>query len=190
MSPAPARSFPRSRPCSLSVCWGTRLTADPMSSRALCCACPCQPGGRHGPGGTHADGGAVSQQSVTGATPSAQLVSLLAPDTAAFLTVFSLLVQHCQQEAASTKLVSPKFQSPLLSLLSQLMDVKTSSGFRPVAVANLQVSSDHWLADPGWLAGQRSSASPSWASSSSPPSSQGRTVWRTSSSRGRPWSPP
>ena len=175
MSPAPARSCPRSRPCSLSVCWGTRLTADPMSSRALCCACPCQPGGRHGPGGTHADGGAVSQQSVTGATPSAQLVSLLAPDTAAFLTVFSLLVQHCQQEAASTKLVSPKFQSPLLSLLSQLMDVKISSGFRPVAVANLQVSSDHWLADPGWLAGQRSSASPSWASSSSPPSSRWRT---------------
>ena len=105
MSPAPVRSCPRSRPCSLSVCWGTRLTADPMSSRALCCACPCQPGGRHGPGGTHADGGAVSQQSVTGATPSAQLVSLLAPDTAAFLTVFSLLVQHCQQEAASTQLV-------------------------------------------------------------------------------------
>ena len=57
---------------------------------------------------------------------------LLAPDTAAFLTVFSPLVQHCQQEAASTKLVSPKFQSLLLSL-SKLMDVKTSSGSRPVA---------------------------------------------------------
>ena len=71
-----------------------------------------------------------------------ELVSLLAPDMAAFLTVFSPLVQHYQQEAASTKLVSPKFQSPLLSL-SKLMDVKTSSGFRPVAVANLQVSSDH-----------------------------------------------
>ena len=109
-SPSQILSCPHSRPCSLSVCWGTRLAADPMSSRALCCACPCQPGGRHGPGGTHADGGAVSQQSVTGATPSAQLVSLLAPDTAAFLTVFSLLVQHCQQEAASTKLVSPKFR--------------------------------------------------------------------------------
>ena len=115
-----------------------------------------------------------------------ELVSLLTPDTAAFLTVFSLLVQHCQQEAASTKLVSPKFQSPLLSL-SKLMDVKTSSGSRPVAVANLLVSSDHWLADPGWLAGRRLSASPSWASSSSPPSSWWRTwLWRTSSSRGRP----
>ena len=68
-----------------------------------------------------------------------ELVSLLAPDMAAFLTVFSPLVQHCQQEAASTKLVSPKFQSPLLSL-SKLMDVKTSSGSRPVA--NLLVSSD------------------------------------------------
>ena len=32
-----------------------------------------------------------------------QLVSLLAPDLATFLAVFSPLVQHCQQEAASTK---------------------------------------------------------------------------------------
>ena len=47
---------------------------------------------------------------------SQELVLLLAPDTAAFLTVFSPLVQHCQQEAASTKLVSPKFQSLLFSL--------------------------------------------------------------------------
>ena len=115
-----------------------------------------------------------------------ELVSLLAPDTATSITVFSPLVQHCQQEAASTKLVSPKFQSPLLSL-SKLMDVKTSSGSRPVAVANLLVSSDHWLADLGWLAGQRSSAFPSLASSSSPPSSQQRTrLWRTCYSRGRP----
>ena len=83
-----------------------------------------------------------------------ELDLLLAPDMAAFLTVFSSLVQHCQQEAASTKLVSPKFQSPLLSL-SKLMDVKTSSGSRPVAVADLLVSSDGWLADPGWLAGWR-----------------------------------
>ena len=76
-----------------------------------------------------------------------ELVSLLAPTTAAFLTaLFSLLVQNCQQEPASTKLVSPKFQSPLLSL-SKLMNVKTSSGSCPVA--NLLVSSDHWLADPG-----------------------------------------
>ena len=74
---------------------------------------------------------------------------LLAPGTAAFLTVFSPLVQHCQQEAASTKLVSPKFQSPLLSL-SKLMDVKTSLGSHPVAVANLLVSSNCWLA---YLAG-------------------------------------
>ena len=35
-----------------------------------------------------------------------ELVSLLALDMAAFLTVFGPLVQHCQQEAASTKLVS------------------------------------------------------------------------------------
>ena len=35
-----------------------------------------------------------------------ELVSLLAPDTAAFSTVFGPLVQHSQQEAARTKLVS------------------------------------------------------------------------------------
>ena len=34
-----------------------------------------------------------------------KLVLLLAPDVAAFITVFSPLVQHCQQEAASTQLV-------------------------------------------------------------------------------------
>ena len=67
-----------------------------------------------------------------------QLVSLLAPDLATFLAVFSPLVQHCQQEAASTQLVSPKFQSLLLSL-SKLMDVKTSSGSRPVAGSPLTV---------------------------------------------------
>ena len=38
-----------------------------------------------------------------------ELVSLLALDTAAFSMVFGPLVQHCQQEAARTKLVSPKF---------------------------------------------------------------------------------
>ena len=38
-----------------------------------------------------------------------ELVSLLSPNMVAFLTVFSLLVQHCQQEATSTKLVSSKF---------------------------------------------------------------------------------
>jgi hypothetical protein len=32
MSPALARSCPRSRPCSQSVCWGARLTAHPVSS--------------------------------------------------------------------------------------------------------------------------------------------------------------
>ena len=67
-----------------------------------------------------------------------ELVSLLAPDTEAFLTVFGPLLQHCQQEAASTKLVSSK---SLLLSLSKLMDMKTSSGSHPVA--NLLVSSDH-----------------------------------------------
>ena len=33
-----------------------------------------------------------------------ELVSLLAPDTEAFLAVFGPLLQHCQQEAASTSL--------------------------------------------------------------------------------------
>ena len=38
-----------------------------------------------------------------------ELVSLLAQDTETLLTVFGPLMQHCQQEAASTKLVSPEF---------------------------------------------------------------------------------
>ena len=67
-----------------------------------------------------------------------ELVLLLAPDLATFLAVFGPLVQHCQQEAASTNLVSSK---SLLLSLSKLMDVKTSLGSRPVA--NLLVSSDH-----------------------------------------------
>ena len=78
-----------------------------------------------------------------------ELVSLFAPDLATFLAVFSPLMQHCQQEAASTKLVSSKLQSLLLSLSKLVdMDAKTSSGSRPVA--DLLVSSEHWLADPGW----------------------------------------
>ena len=158
MSQALARSSPRSRPYSQSVCQGARLTAHPVSSpllsvltnhvAAMDLLCPMltEP---------------VSQQSVAvaarcfgkqelvlplstvlsvtmtqifstlasltqwawhpGHTPAFQaapyptltydmsppdllqeLVLLLAPDTAAFLTVFSPLVQHCQQEAAST----------------------------------------------------------------------------------------
>ena len=79
-----------------------------------------------------------------------ELVSLLAPDFATFFAVFSPLVQHCQQEAVSTKLVSPTFQ-PLLLSLSKPMDMKTSFGSRPVA--NLLVSSDQWLADPDWQGG-------------------------------------
>ena len=104
-----------------------------------------------------------------------ELVSLLARDTEALLTVFGPLVQHCQQEAASTKLVSSKFWSLLLSL-SKLMDLKTSLGSCPVAIQALACRC--------WLAGKRLSASPSWASS--PPFSWRRTLlWRTSSSRGR-----
>ena len=38
-----------------------------------------------------------------------ELVWLLAPDMATFSAVFGPLVQHCQQEAAGTKLVSSKF---------------------------------------------------------------------------------
>ena len=78
-----------------------------------------------------------------------ELVSLFAPDLASFLAVFSPLMQHCQQETASTKLVSSMLQSLLLSLSKLVdMDAKTSSGSRPVA--DLLVSSEHWLADPGW----------------------------------------
>ena len=68
------------------------------------------------------------------------LVSLFPTDLVTLLAVFSPLMQHCQQEVASTKLVRP--MSLLLSL-SKLMDVKTSLLPRPVA--NPLVSSDHWL---------------------------------------------
>ena len=65
--------------------------------------------------------------------------------------IVSTMVSLPQQETASTKMVSPKFQSLLLSL-SKLMDVKTSLGSRPVA--HLLVSFNHWLArdDAGWAA--------------------------------------
>ena len=63
----------------------------------------------------------------------------LLQELATFLAVFSPLVQHFQQEAASSK--------SLLLPLSQLMDVKSSSGSRPVA--------DCCLADPGWWGGGR-----------------------------------
>ena len=76
-----------------------------------------------------------------------ELVLLLDPDLATFLTVFGPLVQHCP-------------------------------------VANLLVSSDHWLSDPGWRGRGSQPLLPGWASS--PPSSLRRTrPWRTSSSRGR-----
>ena len=45
-----------------------------------------------------------------------KLVSLLIPDMAAFLTVFGPLVQHCQQEAARTKLVSQVSVSAVVSV--------------------------------------------------------------------------
>ena len=81
----------------------------------------------------------------TGQDP--ELVLLLDPDLATFLTVFGPLVQHCP-------------------------------------VANLLVSSDHWLSDPGWRGGGGQPLLPGWASSA--PSSLRRTrPWRTSSSRGR-----
>ena len=76
-----------------------------------------------------------------------ELVFLLDPDLATFLTVFGPLVQHCP-------------------------------------VANLLVSSDHWLSVPGWRGGGGQPLLPGWASSA--PSSLRRTrPWRTSSSRGR-----
>ena len=63
----------------------------------------------------------------------------LLQELALFLAVFSPLVQHFQQEAVSSK----SLQLPL----SHLMDMKSSSGTRPVA--------DCCLADPGWWGGGR-----------------------------------
>ena len=90
-------------------------------------------------------------------------------------------IPHCVRPAVAALPAGGRQHQSLLLSLSKLMDVKTSSGSCPVAVANLLVSSDHWLADPGWLAGRKLSASPSWASS------RWRTqLWWTSSSRRRP----
>ena len=72
------------------------------------------------------------------------LVSLLASDQASFSSVFRPVLQHCLMEAHRSKLISPRFQIPLVSL-SRLMDIKTSTGARPVA--DLLVSSSNWLPD-------------------------------------------
>ena len=73
------------------------------------------------------------------------LVGLLASDPAALSSVFSPVLRHCQSEAVRSRLVSPRFSTPLVTL-SRLIDVKTSSGSRPIA--DLLVSSPHWLPDP------------------------------------------
>ena len=49
-----------------------------------------------------------------------ELVSLLAPDFATFFAVFSPLVQHCQQEAVSTKLGQP--QVPVSTAVTVQLD--------------------------------------------------------------------
>ena len=72
------------------------------------------------------------------------LVSLLASDPASLSAVFYPVLRHCQSEAVRTRLVSTRFQTPLLTL-SRLIDVKTSSGSRPIA--DLLVSSPNWLPD-------------------------------------------
>lgn len=70
------------------------------------------------------------------------LVNHLASDPASISAVFSPILRHCQSEAVRSRLVSPRFQTPLITL-SRLIDVKTSSGSRPIA--DLLVSSPYWL---------------------------------------------
>merc|ERR1711952_264458 len=119
-----------------------------------------------------------------------ELVLLLAPGTAVFSIVFSLLVQQCQQEAASTKLVGPAQPQVLVSAAVSLQtdEREDQLGSRPVS--DLLVSSNQWHCLPcvrPWLAGWRLSASPSWSPPSPQPSSRRRTrPWRTSTSRPRP----
>ena len=67
-----------------------------------------------------------------------ELVSLLAPDMAALSTVFCPLVQHCQQEAARTKLVSPVLVSAAVSVQTdgcgdQLWDLPSGQPPGPLA---------------------------------------------------------
>ena len=59
-----------------------------------------------------------------------------------FSSVMSPMLQQCLGEASRTRLVSPRFQIPLLTL-ARLCDVKDSSGSRPVA--DLLVSNSSWL---------------------------------------------
>ena len=72
------------------------------------------------------------------------LVSLLAPDPQAFSAVFSPLLLHCLDEMQRSRLVSSRFQVPLLSL-TRLIETRLTSGARPVA--DLLVSLSNWLPD-------------------------------------------
>ena len=94
------------------------------------------------------------------------LQELLSPGTAVFSIVFGPLEQQCQQEAASTKLVSPAQPQVLVSAAVSLQTDghEDQLGSRPVS--DLLVSSNQWHCLPcvrPWLAGWRLSASPSWS---------------------------
>ena len=73
------------------------------------------------------------------------LVTLLAPDSAAFSAVFSPLLLHCLTEAQRTRLVSSSLTRPLLSLTRLIESREPGSNSRPVA--DLLVSLPNWLPD-------------------------------------------
>ena len=86
----------------------------------------------------------------------APLPSPRVPGTAVFSIVFGPLVQQCQQEAASPKLVSPAQPQDLLfdavSVLYKLMDMKTSLGLAQCQISWFHPTSGtvYLVSDPGW----------------------------------------
>lgn len=70
------------------------------------------------------------------------LVTLLAPDSAALNTVFSPLLQQSLAETRRGRVVTSRYMAPLLSL-TMLAEVRLSSGSRPIA--DLLVTQPQWL---------------------------------------------
>ena len=70
------------------------------------------------------------------------LVNLLAPNPAALSAVFSPLLQHSLAETRRVRVVTSRYQAPLLSL-TRLAEVRLSSGSRPIA--DLLVHQPQWV---------------------------------------------
>ena len=70
------------------------------------------------------------------------LVSHLGSDQAALSSVFSPLLQHCLAETRRVRVVSSRYLAPL-TVLTRLVEVRLSSGARPLA--DLLVTQPQWI---------------------------------------------